>query len=73
MFSLKLDEFVDTRSFDKLAEMYEVINEERLSAKDTGINYRVINHWDEKGIIRFGTIAVYGKANPWFISGRHRL
>ena len=22
--------------------------------KDTGINYRVINHWDEKGIIRFG-------------------
>ncbi|MFO0357573.1 MAG: MerR family transcriptional regulator [Sphingobacteriaceae bacterium] len=54
MFSLKLDEFVDTRSFDKLAELYEVINEERLSAKDTGINYRVINHWDEKGIIRFG-------------------
>ena len=23
MFSLKLDEFVDTRSFDKLAELYE--------------------------------------------------
>lgn len=54
MFAFKLDEFVDTKSFDKLAELYEVINEERLSAKDTGINYRVINHWDEKGIIRFG-------------------
>ena len=53
MISVKLEEFIDTKSLDKLAELYEVLNEQRLSAKDTGVNYRVINHWDEKGIIRF--------------------
>ena len=53
MISVKLEEFIDTKSLDKVAELYEVLNEERLSAKDTGVNYRVINHWDEKGIIRF--------------------
>ena len=53
MFSIKLDEFTNTKSLDKVAELHEVLNEQRLSAKDTGVNYRVINHWDEKGIIRF--------------------
>jgi DNA-binding transcriptional MerR regulator len=53
MISIKLEEFIDTRSLEKLAELYEVINQEKLSVKDTGVNYRVINHWDEKGIIRF--------------------
>ena len=53
MFSIKLDEFTHTKSLDKVAELHEVLNEQRLSAKDTGVNYRVINHWDEKGIIRF--------------------
>jgi len=53
MISVKLDEFVDTKSIEKLVELYEVLNEQRLSAKDTGVNYRMINHWDEKGIIRF--------------------
>lgn len=53
MISVKLEEFIDTKSLDKVAELYEVLSEERLSAKDTGVNYRVINHWDEKGIIRF--------------------
>ena len=50
---LRLEEFTDTRSIDKLVEVYEVLCEERLSVKDTGVNYRVINHWDEMGIIRF--------------------
>ena len=53
MFSIKLEEFTHTKSLDKVAELHEVLNEQRLSAKDTGVNYRVINHWDEKGIIRF--------------------
>jgi DNA-binding transcriptional MerR regulator len=53
MISLKLEEFIDTKNLDKLAELYGVLNEEHLSAKDTGVNYRVISHWDDKGIIRF--------------------
>ena len=53
MISVKLEEFIDTKSLDKLAELYELLNEEKLSAKDTGVNYRVISHWDDKGIIRF--------------------
>lgn len=53
MISVKLEEFIDTKSLDKLAELYELLCEEKLSAKDTGVNYRVLNHWDEKGIIRF--------------------
>lgn len=53
MISIKLEEFIDTKSLDKLAELYELLSEEKLSAKDTGVNYRVLNHWDEKGIIRF--------------------
>jgi DNA-binding transcriptional MerR regulator len=53
MISVKLEEFIDTKNLDKLAELHELLSEEKLSAKDTGVNYRVINHWDEKGIIRF--------------------
>lgn len=53
MISVKLEEFIDTKSLDKLSELYELLNEEKLSAKDTGVNYRVISHWDDKGIIRF--------------------
>lgn len=53
MIAIKLEEFIDTKSLDKIAELYELLNEEKLSAKDTGVNYRVISHWDDKGIIRF--------------------
>ena len=53
MISVKLEEFIDTKSIDKLAELYELLCEEKLSAKDTGVNYRLLNHWDEKKIIRF--------------------
>lgn len=57
MLSIKLEEFIDTRSLDKLAELYEVMNEEKLSVKDTGVAYRIINHWDEKGLIRCGRVS----------------
>ena len=56
MLSIKLEEFIDTKSLEKMAELGDLLNEERLSAKDTGVNHRVINHWDEKGIIRFKRI-----------------
>jgi hypothetical protein len=30
MISVKLEEFIDTKSLDKLAELYELLNEEKL-------------------------------------------
>ncbi len=54
MLAFKLENFIDTHSLDRLADLYELINEKRLTVKDTGINYRMINHWDTMGIIRFG-------------------
>jgi len=54
MLSFKLENFVDTRSLDRLADLYELITEKKFMVKDTGINYRVINHWDAKGLIHFG-------------------
>lgn len=53
MTAINFEEFFDSKSLDKLAELYGIITKESLSVKDTGINYRVINHWDEKGLIRF--------------------
>lgn len=67
MLSIKFDEFFDTNSLEKMAEMYEVITQERLTVKDTGINYRVINHWDEKGIIRFARNSKEGNRKFSFV------
>jgi DNA-binding transcriptional MerR regulator len=53
MITLKLEEFIDNRSLDKLAELHGVLTEERLSVKDTEVSYREINHWDTMGLIRF--------------------
>lgn len=53
MIAFKLEEFFDSKSLEKLAELHEIITKERLTVKDTGINYRVINHWDEQGLIHF--------------------
>ena len=67
MISVKLEEFIDTKSIDKLAELYELLSEEKLSAKDTGVNYRMLNHWDEKGIIRF--CKIFSATNPAIFTG----
>ena len=67
MIGLKLEEFIDTKSLDKLAQLFEVLNEQRLTVKDTGVNYRVINHWDEKGIIRFSRAGEAGNRKFSFI------
>ena len=53
MIGIKLEEFIDGASLGKLAELYEEITKEHLPVGDTGIPYRVINHWDEKGLIHF--------------------
>ena len=53
MKGINFEEFVDVKSFDKLSELYPVLCEERLSAKETGVGYRTLNHWDEMKIIRF--------------------
>ncbi len=60
MLAVKLEDFFDSKSLDKLAELYEIITKERLTVKDTDIKYRVINHWDEKGLIRFARKAEEG-------------
>jgi DNA-binding transcriptional MerR regulator len=53
MKGINFEEFIDTKSLDKMAELYPVLCEERLSAKETGVRYRTLNHWDEMKIIRF--------------------
>jgi DNA-binding transcriptional MerR regulator len=53
MSKINFEEFIDTKSLDKLTELYPVLSEERLSAKETGVGYRTLNHWDEMKIIRF--------------------
>ncbi len=60
MAAINLEEFFDSKSLDKLAELYVLMTKESLSVKDTGINYRVINHWDEKGLIRFARNSTEG-------------
>lgn len=53
MLSFELEQFIDTKSFESLGQLMEVISKEKLSAKTLGVSYRTICHWDEKGIIRF--------------------
>ena len=53
MIAMKLDELFESKNLDKLTEIYEIITKNILTVKDTGIRYRVINHWDEKGLLRF--------------------
>ena len=67
MLAFKLENFVDTRSLDKLADLHEQVNEKRLTVKDTGINYRVINHWDNMGLIRFGRNSKEGNRKFSFV------
>ncbi len=67
MLAFKLENFADTLSIDKLADLYEPITEQRLTVKDTGINYRVINHWDNKGLIRFGRNSKEGNRKFSFV------
>lgn len=54
MLEFRIENFSDTRSFDRLTKIYELVTEKKLWVKDTGIAYRVINHWDKMGIIQFG-------------------
>jgi hypothetical protein len=53
MLAVNLEDYLDTRSMDKAAELYEVISRPTLKVRDTGISYRTINHWDEMKLIRF--------------------
>ena len=52
MIHFKIDEFFDTNSIGKAAELFEKMSEERFFVKHIGLSYRVINSWDEKGLIR---------------------
>jgi DNA-binding transcriptional MerR regulator len=52
MIHFKIDEFFDTNSIGKAAELFEKMSEERFFVKHIGLSYRVINSRDEKGLIR---------------------
>jgi DNA-binding transcriptional MerR regulator len=67
MAAIRFEEFLDSTSLDKLVKLYETITAERLSVRDTGINYRVINHWDEKGLIRFARNSKEGNRRFSFV------
>lgn len=67
MTGINLEEFFDTKSLDKLAGLATVLSEDRLSARDTGIPYRTLNHWDEMKIIRFTRTSDIGNRRFNFI------
>ena len=67
MLAVKLEEFIDTKSLDKLGELYELINKPKLLVSDTGVSYRLINHWDEKGMIRFSRASKEGDRKFSFV------
>jgi DNA-binding transcriptional MerR regulator len=51
MIEFPLDPFFDTNSIDKAMQLREEMSSPRFFVKDTGLKYRVINHWDEEGLI----------------------
>ena len=52
MVQFEIDEFFDVKSIEKTAQLYEKLIEDRFYVSNTGISYRTINHWNEKGLIR---------------------
>jgi DNA-binding transcriptional MerR regulator len=52
MVQFEIDEFFDLQSIQKTAQLYEKLIEDRFYVSNTGISYRTINHWNEKGLIR---------------------
>ena len=52
MVQFEIDEFFDIQSIEKTAQLYEKLIEDRFYVSNTGISYRTINHWNEKGLIR---------------------
>ena len=67
MLTFKIDEYIDTKNIVKLSELYELLTKKHLTVKDTGINYRVINHWDNMGLIRFGRNSKEGNRKFSFV------
>lgn len=51
MQGFQLGEYFGTNSLARVADLYEVMTEVRFSAKDTEIQYRHINHWDENDLL----------------------
>jgi DNA-binding transcriptional MerR regulator len=52
MVQFEINEFFDIQSIEKTAQLYEKLIEDRFYVSNTGISYRTINHWNEKGLIR---------------------
>ncbi len=67
MLNINLEEYLDNKDLDKAVELYSLISEERLKVRDTGVNYRTINHWDDHGLIRFTKNSAEGKRRFSFV------
>jgi DNA-binding transcriptional MerR regulator len=49
----KLEGVIDSQSLNNIDDLYDVLSQEKLSVRDTGISARVLSHWNDKGMIRF--------------------
>jgi DNA-binding transcriptional MerR regulator len=67
MLTFKIDDYIDTKNLDKLAELYELLTDKHFTVKDTEINYRMVNHWDKMGLIRFGRASKEGNRKFSFV------
>lgn len=53
MIAFEIEKYIDSQNLNKLGELFDLVNEPRFQVKDIGLKYRVINHWDEKKLIRY--------------------
>jgi len=44
-------DFIDYLTNDKHADLHSLIRSKRYTVKNTDVSYRVINHWEEKGLL----------------------
>jgi DNA-binding transcriptional MerR regulator len=61
MKDFSLDDYFGVETFMKGVELYEKLNTEIFTLKDTGLTYKIINDWDNAGLLNLKR----GKAAGW--------
>ena len=67
MISLRLEEFIDTKNLNKIADLFELLNQRELSVKNLGVHPRVITSWDAEKIVRLTRNGEAGKRKFSFV------
>lgn len=49
----KIAQLINLENMENFSEVYTVLNQELLGAKDVEVSYRVLSHWDETKLIHF--------------------